>query len=65
MSKSKQPENNSSNAAGFAANDNKTRERFEQALTNLDEKLKPWTDAIRDSEQLSEEDFAIRINTRD
>jgi hypothetical protein len=49
----------------FAANDEKTRERFQRALTELDGKLKPWTDAIHDSERLSEKDFVIRINTRD
>jgi hypothetical protein len=65
MSKSQQTENSLGTVGGFAANDDETRQRFEQALTELDEKLKPWTDAIHESEQLSEEDFAVRINTRD
>jgi len=60
-----QSQTNAAPAADFAANDEKTRERFERALTELDGKLQPWTDAIHESERLSESDFAIRINTRD
>jgi len=45
--------------------DAETRRRFEEALAKLDEDFKPWTDSIRESERLSEDDFAIRINARD
>ena len=38
------------------------RQKFEKALTNLDEEFKTWTDTIHDSERLSEDDFAIYIN---
>jgi hypothetical protein len=45
--------------------DAEARERFEKALRELDAEFKPWTDAIQESERLSEDDFAIRINARD
>ena len=38
---------------------------FKKELDELDEKLKPITDALDASERLSEEDWAIRINARD
>lgn len=41
------------------------RERYEQALRNWDSKLKHLSEANRESEQLNNEDFAIRINTRE
>lgn len=45
----------------FDAKDDQTRERFESALAELDERLKSWTEAIRESERLSAEDFAVRV----
>ena len=45
--------------------DKAAREEFEKGLNELDEKLKPLSDALEQSERLSEEDFAIHINTRD
>ena len=42
--------------------DAEARQKFEKALTNLDEEFKTWTDTIHDSERLSEDDFAIYIN---
>jgi hypothetical protein len=41
------------------------RGKFEKALGQLDEEFKVWTDTIHESERLSEDDFAIRINARD
>lgn len=38
--------------------------RLEKALRNWDRRLKPLTDAICDSQCLSGDDFAIRINAR-
>lgn len=38
------------------------RQKFEKALDELDENFKVWTDAIHESERLTEKDFAIRIN---
>ena len=65
MSKPEDQEQNQTNSQGFAANDEQTRQRFEQELAILDEELKPWTDAINQSERLTENDFSIRINARD
>ena len=45
--------------------DASAREEFEKGLDELDEKLKPITDALEESERLSEADWAIRINARD
>jgi hypothetical protein len=44
--------------------DGNARAEFEKILTAVDKKFKPVTDAIRDSQRLSKEDFSIRINTR-
>ena len=41
------------------------RKEFEEGIRKLDEQLKPVTDALEASEQLSEEDWAILINARD
>jgi hypothetical protein len=41
------------------------RKRFLAAQEKWDEVLRPLEDAIIASEQLTEDDFAIRINTRD
>jgi hypothetical protein len=65
MSKPKKNEESQSTGSGFAANDAQTRQRFEEELAVLDEELKPWTDAIQESERLTENDFSIRINARD
>ena len=40
------------------------REEFEKGLVELDEELKPVTDALDASERLSEEDWVIRINAK-
>jgi hypothetical protein len=37
----------------------------DEVLRKLDEKLEPRIQALRDSERLSEEDYAITINVRD
>lgn len=39
--------------------------QFEESRAKWDEIAKPLVDAIAESERLSEDDFAIRINTRD
>jgi len=41
------------------------RKRYEAAEEDLENVLRPLEDAITASERLTEEDFAIRINTRD
>jgi hypothetical protein len=41
------------------------REDFDQAVSRLDDKLKPITDSIEASEMHSESDFAILINVRE
>ena len=38
---------------------------FEESRAKWDEIVKPLVEAIAESERLSEDDFAIRINTRD
>lgn len=38
---------------------------FEESRARWDDIVKPWVEAIAESERLSEDDFAIRINTRD
>lgn len=38
---------------------------FEESRQKWDEIVKPLSEAIAESERLSEDDFAIRINTRD
>lgn len=43
---------------------NEARAKFEQILSDVDKKFKPVTKAIRDSQRLSKEDFAVRINAR-
>ncbi len=40
-------------------------EEADEVLRELREKLEPRIQALRESERLSEEDFAIRINVRD
>jgi hypothetical protein len=45
--------------------DSDARVRFEAAQAKWDQVLQPLEDAIVASERLTEEDFAIRINTRD
>ena len=45
--------------------DASAREEFLKGLDELDEKLKPITDALDASERLSEKDWAVRINARD
>ena len=45
--------------------DESARKKYEKALQSLDEELRPLTDAVRDSEHLTQEDFAIRINARE
>lgn len=40
-------------------------EEFDEVLRKLDEKLAARIEAFRESERLSEEDFAIRINARE
>jgi len=44
--------------------DPSAREEFAKGLDELDETLKPVTDALDASERLSEDDWAIRINAR-
>lgn len=41
------------------------RTKFDTVRRDLDDKLKPVTDAVRDSQCLTREDYAIRINARD
>ena len=41
------------------------RERYAKARRELKAKLRPLTEAVRDAERLSKDDFAIRINARD
>ena len=41
------------------------RARFTAVRQQLDVKLKPVTDAIKDSQCLTREDYVIRINARD
>jgi hypothetical protein len=41
------------------------RKRYETAEDEWDKALRPLEDAITASERLTEDDFAIRINTRD
>jgi len=45
--------------------DSEARKRFEAAQQKLDQVFQPLEDAISASERLTEQDFAIRINTRD
>lgn len=40
------------------------RRRFEKALKELDKKLKPLLDAIRESQILTAKDYGITINAR-
>lgn len=42
-----------------------SRKRYEEALQKWDEKLGWLNTAYRDSERLSKDDLAVRINTRD
>ena len=46
-------------------NDPVARAEFELGLLEADKAMKPLVDAIRNSERLTERDFAIVINTRD
>ena len=46
-------------------NDADALREFEAGLAELDQKLESVTKAVDRSEQLSEDDWAIRINTRD
>jgi hypothetical protein len=43
----------------------KARAQYEATIEKLDAQLQPLTDAIRDSQRLNEDDFAIRINAQD
>jgi len=54
-----------SSARGLAVLSAKDRARFSAIRQDLDVKLKPVTDAVRDSQCLTREDYAIRINARD
>lgn len=45
--------------------DSAANKQFEESRAKWDEIVKPLVDAIAESERLSEDDFAIRINTRD
>jgi hypothetical protein len=45
--------------------DQDSRRRYEEALQKWDEKLEWLNTAYRDSERLSKDDLAVRINTRD
>jgi hypothetical protein len=49
----------------WSSADSDARVRFEAAQARWDQVLQPLEDAIVASERLTEEDFAIRINTRD
>lgn len=49
----------------WGSDDSDARRRFEAAQSKWDQYLQPLKDAIVASERLTEEDFAIRINTRD
>ena len=40
------------------------KERLKEKIKTLEIETKPLMDAIRSSEHLSEQDFAIRINTK-
>ena len=44
--------------------DPKTRRRYEKARAFFGKKLRPLAKEVRDSERLTKEDFAIRINAR-
>lgn len=41
-----------------------TRAAFERIQSQVDKKFKRVTDPIRDSQRLSKDDFAVRINAR-
>jgi len=51
-------------AAKSPKQDAAARQEFEKTLGELDKEFKDWTDTIHESERLSEDDFAIRINAR-
>lgn len=44
--------------------DRKAKERFESLAKEREEARKPLSRVIRESEVLTEQDFAVRINTR-
>jgi DNA-binding transcriptional regulator YiaG len=44
--------------------DEETLKRYEEACRQLDKKLKGVAKEIRESERLTRDDFAIRINAR-
>lgn len=44
--------------------DQKARKLFEAELRRWEPITKPLVDAVEDSERLSDQDYAIRINTR-
>jgi DNA-binding transcriptional regulator YiaG len=44
--------------------DQETRARYEQILLEVSENTQFMEDAIRESQRLSKDDFAIRINAR-
>jgi hypothetical protein len=44
--------------------DEETRKLFEEELRRWEPITKPLVDAVEDSERLSDQDYAIRINTR-
>ena len=57
----KQPQTKSKKEVVF---DSKFRKRFEKALRKRKKVNEPLQEAIRNSERLTEQDYAIRINTR-
>jgi DNA-binding transcriptional regulator YiaG len=60
------PEEETTQASTVAvgSSSNVACEEADEVLRKLDEKLAPRIKAYRESERLSEEDFAIRINAR-
>ena len=48
----------------FDLRDDDSRSAFDRIVSEVDKKFKRVTDPIRDSQRLSKDDFAIRINTR-
>ena len=44
--------------------DSESRKRYEEACYAFDEQIKPLARAVNDSERLTKDDYAIRINAR-
>jgi hypothetical protein len=65
MSKLAKPKERKALQKSSVSLENSNDERFAAELSKVRAKLKPWNDAIRESQRLNEDDFAVRINARD